>query len=230
MRPAWASAWIWLLGCGRIYFDPVGDAAPPSSQADVCPADSRLQACWSFEGDLGDRTGRGNDAVGTDVAYVDGRFGRALQTTSTSRADLVAPSLDMAQFTIDAWIRPEVAPDLAIAFDHDEHFAFGVGVVDAAHVQIFCDDAGGTAYAGTPTPAGQWTRVICRDDGATLTLYVDGVEQASVSGMTVAGTMAAAIGGNAPPQDYAAAYIGLVDHLRIWNVALTPAELDALER
>jgi hypothetical protein len=61
-----------------------------------------------------------------------------------------------------------------------------------------------------------------------LTLYVDGIEQASVPGATFIEASPAAIGGNAPPEDFAAPYLGLVDRLRIWNVALTPDELDAI--
>ncbi|NVB78681.1 MAG: LamG domain-containing protein [Kofleriaceae bacterium] len=225
MRLSWASACVWLLGCGRINFEPLADATPP---LDACPRDPRLQACWDFEGDLDDNSGNGNDAVGSGVVYVAGMFGLALQTTPTSRADLVEPSLDMTQYTTDAWIRPDAATALALAFDHDNHFAFGVDTVDADHVRIFCDTRGNTAYAGTPTPVGQWTRVVCRHDGATITLYVDGVAQGTLSGTTSVDAKPAAIGGNAPAEDFAAPFLGLIDRLRIWNVALTPDELDAL--
>lgn len=43
----------------------------------------------------------------------------------------------------------------------------------------------------------------------------------------LAGTGAAALAGNAPPADTPAAYVGAIDRLRIWNVALSVAELCA---
>jgi hypothetical protein len=221
---AWTCAWIWLAGCGRIDFDPMTDAA---AARDVCPSDPRLQACWDFEGDLADKSGNGNYAVGTGTAFVAGRFGLALETTATSRADLVTPSLDMTQYTIDVWMRPEPAAVLGLVFDHDGHFALGVEPVDVDHVQIFCNTLGDHAGAATPSPVGRWTHVVCSDTGTRLTLHIDDVEQASVPAATFIEARPAAIGANAPPDDFAAPYVGLVDRLHIWNVALTPDELTA---
>lgn len=228
MRMTWLC--LGLVACGRIEFDPRSDAqvdAPGDAAAVECPADPRLIACYDFEGDAGDRSGHGNDATGIAVSYVAGRFGRAMRMDESSRADLDMPSLSTTQWTFDAWIRPDAAPAglLELLFDHDSRWAIMFEETGGT-LRFGCNSTVTQASVSTPLAAGTWYHVACTDDGTTLTGYVDGVGEVLGTGTGGGSTTTAAIGGNAPILDELSPYLGTIDRVRIWNVALTASELE----
>ncbi len=231
MHRAWASACIGLLGCGRVAFDPRGDASADSKQAIAeCAADPRLIACYDFEGDAGDRSNHGNDANGIQVTYVAGRFGRGIQMDESSRADLAMPALATTQWTFDAWIRPDLPPagSLELVFDHEARWA--IMVEDQAGTLVFgCNSALTQGFVSRPLVPGTWAHVACIDDGVTSVGYLDGLVETVGTGNGGGTSTVAAIGGNAPLLDTLSPFLGTIDRLRIWNVALPPAELDAID-
>lgn len=226
MRVAW-----WCLGlvaCGRVSFDPLSDGGVDTQPVVECADDPRLLACYDFEGDLGDRSGHGNDATEIAVTYVPGRFGRAAHMDELSRSDLAAPSLDTTRWTFDAWIRPDVPPagSLELVFDHDMRWA--IMVEDQAGSLMFgCNSAVSQGSVSTPLTPGVWAHVACIDDGTTLSGYVDGVVETIGAGNGGGSTTVAAIGGNTPLDQEPSPYFGNLDRMRIWNVALTPDEITA---
>lgn len=226
MHRAWVSAWVGLVGCGRIGFDARSDA-----QSDVaaleCAADPRLIACYDFEGDAGDRSGHGNDANTTAVQFVPGRFGRAMHMNDASRADVTSPSLATTRWTFDAWIRPDLPPpaSLELIFDHDMRWA--IMVEDQGGTLVFgCNSAVSQGFVSRPLVPGAWAHIACIDDGVTLVGVLDGLVETLGAGNGGGGTTIAAIGGNTPLTQEPSPYFGAVDRLRIWNAALTPADLD----
>jgi hypothetical protein len=210
-----------LLACGRVSFD-----APTDASVVECGADARLIACFDFEGDAGDRSGHGNDAIGTGVEYVTGRFGRGMRMTDTSRADLTAPSLDTTAWTFDAWIRPALPAAGAeeLIFDHDMRWA--IMLDESAGSLVFgCNSAVDQGFVSMSLAPDVWAHVACIDDGTTLTGYVDGVAEVVGSGNGGGDTTIAAIGGNTPLTQEPSPYVGVVDRMRIWNAALPASEL-----
>lgn len=228
MHRAWVCACIGLLGCGRIAFDPRTDAADGGPIVE-CGSDPRLIACYDFEGDLGDRSGHGNDANGTAVEYVAGHFGLGVQMTDTSRADLGAPSLDTTRWSFDAWIRPDPAPAAALelVFDHDQRWAIMLEEMGDGTFHFGCNSAVSQGFVVKVLSAGAWAHVACIDDGTVLRGYVDGALEDLGTGTGGGDTTVAAIGGNTPETQAQNPFLGTVDRMRIWNVALTPAELEA---
>jgi hypothetical protein len=225
MRVAWLC--LGLVACGRVSFDPRSDAGVDTPSAIECASDPRLLACYDFEGDLGDRSGHGNDATGTQVAYVPGRFGGGAHMDDRSRADLVSPSLDTTQWTFEAWIRPDVPPagSLELIFDHDQRWA--IMLEDQAGGLMFgCNSAVAQGFMSMPLASGVWTHVACIDDGTTIAAYVDGIVETIGTGNGGGSTTVAAIGGNTPLDQEPSPYFGALDRTRIWNVALTASELE----
>jgi hypothetical protein len=224
---------VTAVGCGRIAFDRSTDAAsdpaPDVPSVVECPSDPRLVACYDFEGVIADRSGHGNDAVGQLVTFVPGVFrGRAMRTAAASRADLTAPSLDLTQYTVEGWIRPAAHLGNGLVFDHDSRWALVVRDDAPGTVRVVCDTALLDVVASA-IPIDAWTHVACVHDGNEVRALVGGIQQGSeVVGPVMSGTRPAAVAGNAPPTDPAAPYLGDVDQLRVWNVALTPSELCAL--
>jgi hypothetical protein len=228
MRVTWL--YVGLVGCGRVSFDPRPDGGADASTAIECASDPRLLACYDFEGDLGDRTGHGNDAIGSQVTYVPGRFGRGVHMDDASRADLTSPSLDTTRWSFDAWIRPDEPPAgaLELIFDHDQRWA--IMLEDrAGGLRFGCSSAVAQGFHSAPIAPGVWTHVACIDDGTTISGYVDGVVETIGAGTGGGSTTVAAIGCNTPVEQEPSPYFGTLDRMRVWSVALARAELDLVE-
>ena len=73
----------------------------------------------------------------------------------------------------------------------------------------------------TANPVNAWTHVALTYDGATLRLYVNGVQVASQpqAGSIETPSTPLRIGGNVP---YGQFFQGLIDEVRVYNRALTP--------
>src|SRR5690348_10706301 len=70
-----------------------------------------LVFCFQFEGTVQDGTPNRLDAIATNVAFVTGKVGLAMQFGATSAADVPDNALfDVQAFTIEAWIDPAEIP------------------------------------------------------------------------------------------------------------------------
>ena len=78
----------------------------------------------------------------------------------------------------------------------------------------------------TPNPVNVWTHVALTYDGATLRLYVNGVQVASQAqaGSIQTPSTPLRIGGNVPYGEY---FQGLIDEVRVYNRALSAAEIQS---
>ncbi len=87
---------------------------------------------------------------------------------------------------------------------------------------------GTTAHADTRSavPANQWSHLALTYDGATLRLYVNGIQVSSRAtiGMIKRTTDPLWIGGNQPYGEY---FHGLIDEVRVYDRALRPADVRA---
>jgi hypothetical protein len=132
---------------------------------------------------------------------------------------------------MEAWVRPsalgsawrtvmlkEQPGDLIYAL-------YGGDNVGRPATHIFTNaDRGVSGTAGVPLDS--WTHLAATYDGATLRLYVNGTQVATraITGAIRASTGALRIGGNNVWGEW---FAGLIDEVRLYNRALTAAELQA---
>ena len=206
-----------------------GDAAPARG--------SGLVASYGFnESDatglrFGDFSGRRNGAVGHNVRRVPGRFGRGVAFNGASSWLNVRhrPSLDLTgSLTLEAWVKPQPGTKTRTILAK-----LGPGAnAYALHGATFGGGAGGEVDAGgarelassDDLPFGRWSHVALTYDGSTLRFYRDGQEAATAS---VRGPIAMTpgplrIGGNFIGGGW---FKGVIDEVRIYNRALTAAEV-----
>jgi subtilisin family serine protease len=198
------------------------------------PAPAGLVAAYNFNQGTGtqvfDASGQGNTGTLSGGAWsAAGKTGAALSFTANGFVTIPdSASLDLTTgMTIEAWVRPtsntnwrtvvlkEDAGGLAYALYSSN------GSRPAAYVHTDGDvDATGPAAV----PLNTWTHLATTYDGATLRLFVNGVQVSSqaLSGGITTTTGALRIGGNAVWSEY---YRGLIDDVRIYNRALTGAEI-----
>jgi concanavalin A-like lectin/glucanase superfamily protein len=203
------------------------DTAIDTTVAPFCdPNDATLVGCWQFENSLADASGAANPTTSTgSVAFVAGKVGMAAQLAAADHiavADTVA--LTPKHVTIEAWIQPTTLGGARVGvFDDENQYGFFVQTDGT----LTC-----TVNTTLNSPAGavvvnKWTHVACTYDGATAHIYVNGVDVAMTNATGDLGSGngdGAAIAGNSPSGN---TLVGLIDQLRIYNLARTQPQICA---
>jgi hypothetical protein len=200
---------------------------------------SNLVGAWGFDEPSGstvsDSSGKGNTGTITGATRTTGgKVGGALSFNGTSDWVTIpdSNSLDVTSgVTMEAWVRPtaigsawravmlkEQAGDLIYAL-------YAGDSKGRAAADVFTTADKGLSGT-TATPLNAWTHLAATYDGTTLRIYVNGVQAASkpVSGTIRTSTGVLRIGGNSIWGEW---FAGLIDEVRVYNTALTAAEIQA---
>ena len=225
----------------------LGPAPPPPPAAGPVLALSFNEASGTT---AADSSGNGNNGTIAGAARVTGQvgFGGALQFNGTSSIVNIAHSASLALtngMTLEAWVNPSAnagsgandgwrtvimkersTTGLAYALygnDGDSNASRPAGYIRNNGTDV-------EAAAGPAIALGVWTHLAVTYDGTTLRLYVNGVLRNSLTaaGGINASTAPLRIGGNTvfsvPGTEY---FAGLIDEVRIYNRALSAAEITA---
>jgi uncharacterized repeat protein (TIGR01451 family) len=215
-----------------------------------CGTDSTLVGCWQMEENGGLVLEDGSSYVNNATlfgapAWATGKVGSyAIDLNGTSQYALVSDnsSLDIAdQITIMAWIRPEqyATQDLIKKATQGSVNGYELTLAttksDASSQRVFFrinQVLKGDTYrinADTMYPIdGTWMHVAATYDGTTMRLYVNGVEESTLT--LPAGTkielndVPLSIGAQSTPTRY---YKGWIDDARVYRRALSPKEIQA---
>ena len=196
-----------------------------------------LVAAYGFEETSGtsatDTSNGFNGTISGATRVPDGRFGRALSFDGSNDWVTIADRAELDLLnggTIEAWVRPSalaswrsvVMKEMTGGWPWAMHASSDTGV-PAAHL---FSGASVDAFGTAPLGLSQWTHLAMTWDGAALRLYVDGAEvatQPSTAALTsTAGSVR--IGGNSVSSQF---FSGLIDEVRIFSDARTPAEIAA---
>src|SRR6478735_4563038 len=233
LRAHWATPIVRISSAAVVAAAVVGTgfvAAQPAMAA------TGLVAAYGFDEGTGttvtDASGNGNTGTITNATWAaTGKFGKALQFNGTNARVNVpnAASLQLSTgMTLEAWVNPSAVSSAwrdVIYKGNDNYY------LEATSTNASRPDAGmiaGGSYAdavGTSAlAANTWTYLTETYDGSTLRLYVNGTQVASVAhtGAIATSTNALQIGGDTIYSQY---FAGLIDEVRIYNVALTAAQI-----
>jgi hypothetical protein len=204
-------------------------AADSSSDAPVvkealCPQRADLVACFGFDGNAVDGSNLRTALMASDSVTFpsNGRENQAVRLTLSPKSNIRFPFkqfLNTNKATIEMWFRPETLASggRTLLVDMDGRF----GVIIESDATIHCRSIAAT----TKAKAGTWTHVACVNDGATMTAYVNGVAEAS--GSNTLGTTADWVGIGQDSTSGNDNFDGMIDNLRFWSEARTPAEVAA---
>lgn len=207
-------------------FDP---AAPKCS----APA-TTVVACYDFEGTLSDATANHNDARGT-ARFEPALSGQGLRVGANTVRVLDDPSLNLATFTIEMWLRVDSLLNLAkeqgeisLLLDKDQQYDLGFRSTGALFMQIYraAGAAQSTTDESSPLTAGSFLYLAFAYDGDRTFIYRDGtlIETELVSFDLFAGNGAALHIGSGSPST-TRPFDGLIDALRISRVSLGASEI-----
>ena len=232
------SGWAAFMGrvCSALVITAVICAAGVASAPASMSATSGLVAAYGFDEGSGttvaDASGNGNNGTITNATWAaSGKYGKALQFNGTNALVTVpnAASLQLsAGMTLEAWVNPSAVTAVwrdVIYKGNDNYY------LEATSTNASKPDAGliaGGSYAdavGTAKlAASTWSYLTETYDGTTLRLYVNGTQVASTAhtGAIATSTNPLQIGGDSL---YGQNFAGLIDEVRVYNVALTAAQI-----
>jgi hypothetical protein len=199
---------------------------------------SGLVAAYSFDEGTGvafaDASGKGNAGTISGATWAAGHSGSALSFDGINDIATVADStsLDLTTgMTQEAWVYlvSRTSWRTVMMKERPGHLVYGMYAnTDTSRPSGEISTAGGPAdVRGTAQlPLTTWTHLAVTHDGATLRLFVNGVQvgSRSLSGAIVVSGNPLRIGGNSIWGEY---FSGRIDDVRIYNRALTAAQIQA---
>ena len=161
---------------GLVMLSPLAVAQPAAETADIV-------AAWPFDGDLADKSGRGNDGYCTTAKFVEGREGSALDAQEFGAAVPDAPELRLAPgLRLECWVRPSAPPaDTQYVAIKDREYMLRVDPrAEGSHFSFFVYLDGNwepRVRSQVAPQVGQWYHLVAGWDGQTLSLEVNGEVQ-----------------------------------------------------
>lgn len=190
-------------------------------------------AAYGFEEGSGtnvdDASGNGNNGIIAGAQWIAGKFGNALSFNGTNAIVIVNDSaaLDLTTgMTLEAWVFPTALNGFTDIIYKDSNAYWLVGSTPTVQAP-----GGGGSFAtamvsgSSPLPMNTWSHIAETYDGTNILLYVNGVHVGSLaqSGPINVSTGALMLGGNALVSGKN--FAGLIDEVRIYNRALSSAEI-----
>jgi len=195
-----------------------------------------LVASYSFDEAAGttltDVSGHGNNGTIANGAWsTSGKFGSALSFNGTNSIVTVPDSnlLDLTSgMTLEAWVRPAANGGVwrTVLFKEQTgkttYDLYGNTGTDTPEAGVWIGSE--RTVKGTALPLNAWSHLAATYDGAALKIYVNGALAGTLAqtGNITTSTGPLKIGGNTIYPEW---FSGLIDEVRIYNRALTQAEI-----
>ena len=195
-----------------------------------------LVAAYGFNEGTGttavDISGNGNNGTISGATWTtSGKYGNALVFNGTNALVTINNSATLqlnTAMTLEAWVNPSVFNGAwrdVIYKGNDNYYLEGTSGNMGVPATGGTFGGSDVALNGTGVlPANTWTYLAATYDGTTLRLYVNGVQVASQAqtGAITTSTNPLQIGGDSL---YGQFFQGTIDEVRIYNVALTAAQI-----
>ena len=220
----------------RLYNRALSAAEIATDMGTPITGSTSLAAAYGFNETAGtvtaDLSGHALNGTVTAATWTAGKFGNGLEFNGVNSWVTVADSnwLDLTTgMTLEAWIKPTVGGGWQTVLMKETAtghtfalYSDGTGG-PGAHAQTSADVI---SNSGVPLPLNVWTHLAATYDGTTLRLFVNGVQASSraMTGAMVASSLPLRIGGNSV---WGEQFAGVIDEVRIYNRALTAAEITA---
>jgi hypothetical protein len=217
--------------------DGAGNNTQASVSVTVANGVVGLVAAYNFDEGGGtvvsDVSGNGNDGTIRRASYVGGRTGSALSFDGSSYVTILDnPSLDLTSgMTLEAWVRPTLTGNIRPVIYKERSVGFSYALLSANSnsgrpAGMIRTSADRTVTAPSAIPSSAWTHLALTYDGATVRLFVNGVQVSSTaaSGPIAIGSGVLRLGAAPNGSDF---FRGLIDDVRIYNRALSGVEIQA---
>jgi chitodextrinase/dihydrofolate reductase len=216
--------------------DAAGNLSPYSNVASATTQASTpgLVAAYGFNEGTGttvaDASGHGNTGTITNATWTTGKYGKGLSFNGSNTLVTINDSASLhltAAMTLEAWVNMGIVDNQwedIVYKGNDNYYLEATSSKNVPAGGGTFGTAGAAAYGTSALPQNAWTHVAVTYDGATLRLYVNGVQVSSLArtGNLVTSTNPLQIGGDSFYRQY---FNGIIDEVRVYNVALTAAQI-----
>lgn len=224
-------------------------ALPLAAAAQVRPADLQrgLVAAYALDGDAVDAVTRfrASPVATRPIEDRSGLRNGALWFDGARSAVNLGSALQPARFTISAWIRPDATDRVMVIVSKVRnlpgHYQKNLELRLDPGGRLFLHVPSGqgweAATGARPVPPGRWTHVAATYDGARAQLYLDGARDGQPLSVRYAQSQtdtwigARPEGGGADgrtPSGPTFFFLGAIDDVRVWDRALSDAEIGAV--
>ena len=211
-------------------------ATPTATPTPTTTPASGLMAAYGFNEGSGtvvsDVSGNGNNGTITGATWTtSGKYGNALTFNGTNALVTInnAASLQLTSgMTLEAWVYPTTVSSAwrdVIYKGNDNYYLEGTSSKSSRPAAgAILGGVYGEVYGTTALTANTWAHLAATYDGATMRLYVNGVQVSSLAktGPIATSTNPLQIGGDSIYGQY---FPGTIDEIRIYNRALSVAEI-----
>jgi Concanavalin A-like lectin/glucanases superfamily len=211
---------------------------PFVSRASAAIFDGRPIAAYSFDEGEGstaeDATGNEHDGTIKGAGWTKGKFGKALEFDGDLVTIPGTEDLQLEEFTVEAWVRPDesslLAPVVAKLSDEDFGYAlYAGGDGNAGRPEGYILDGkeiDSHAVDGEALPLHAWSHIAVTNDGNKIRLYVNGelADTGWSSDVKAGGEGPLAIGGNEAFEE-GEYFSGKIDEVRVYERALDEGEV-----
>ena len=198
-----------------------------------------MVAAYAFDEGSGtsvsDSSGNGNTGTVSGATWVSsGKFGKALSFNGSSALVSVPDAASLhfgSAVTLEAWVDPSA---VSAAWRDVIYKGSDAVYLESSSTGTGNAPAGGGTFGGQDEFAGgssalaanTWSYLAETYDGSTIRLYVNGTQVGSLaaSGAVLSSTSPLQIGGDSLFGQY---FSGLIDDVRVYNVALSPAQVQS---
>ena len=186
-----------------------------------------------------DGSGNGHNGRISSPEWVAGRFGKALRFRGEGSSTFVTvgstPLINVNECTFMAWINAEHWKRRRQIVGKSVHGGcsgrtqYGLFSENRTLKLRFETERGRFDIATDLPPTGQWVHVAFTNDGKTAKIYIDGrkIATGAIPGRLKASSDPWQIGQDCGRPDYV--FAGMIDEVRLWNRALTAAEISNLK-
>lgn len=200
---------------------------------------SSLIINYSFDEGFGntalDGTGNGSDGIITAASRVDGKFGKGLLFGFDNSYISIDDALhfDEDLITIEAWIKPNEIQEGKTYRIFGEYESSGLDFQIRDGKLEILNEGQSYHYGSTSISPNIWTHIAFTSDGKDIVTYINGVEDARTN-ITLPLDYIANIRigvnwiytGGSSLFDYIEEFPGIIDELRIWNIARSGDEIN----
>ena len=200
------------------------------------PAPAGLVAAYGFDEGSGssvaDASGNGNTGAVSGATWAAaGKFGKALSFNGTSARVNVSDAVSLhltTGMTLEAWVDPSSVSGSwrDVVYKGNDNYYLEATSTNASKPDagVIAGGSYADAFGAAALPANSWSYLAETYDGSTLRLYVNGTQVASTahSGAITTSTNQLQIGGDSLYGQY---FAGMIDEVRIYNTALSAAQI-----
>ena len=206
----------------------------PSRQATA--ASAGLVAAYAFDEGSGstvaDASGNGHTGTVTNPAWATtGKYGRALQFNGTSSLVSIPDASDLhlsTAMTLEAWVNPTTVDahwrDVVYKGNDNYYLEATSQPTTRPDGGVIAGGSYGDAYGTANLPTNTWSFITATYDGSNVRFYLNGTLVATTphTGTIASSTNPLTIGGD---NIYGQYFAGMIDNVRVYNVALTAAQI-----